>query len=73
MSLLPRGGTWVATIIITDSPKSEPRYLLGYGDTPDSAVKQCRELAMSEGWAAPSWWQWWRRKDSKEPFPSPAL
>jgi len=61
-----------AFIRVTRAPFSDFYYISASALEPDEAIRLCKEAAKGEGWRPPSWWQWWRSKDSSEPFVLPS-
>lgn len=39
----------------------------------EDARQLCWEEALNAGWTNPRWWQWWRRKERREPVVHPSL
>ena len=70
MSLCPFFGKteYSACITVTDSPLAKPRQIVAFSAIKDQAIDDCKSMAEKEGWKPPRLWQWWRRKDSVEPF-----
>lgn len=68
MTLLPTKDAYSATITVTDRPWSKRRFITVFARNAEDASAECLSEANREGWVAPTWWQWWRRRDSKEPF-----
>lgn len=55
---------YLACIVVTDGPLCEARVIDAEGDTEAEARARCTDMAEQVGWSPPSWWQWWRKKDS---------
>lgn len=68
MSLMPSKNKFDAFIRVTRTPFSKYDYIMESAPEQEEAVRLCKESASKQGWQPPVWWQWWRRKDSREPF-----
>lgn len=67
----PVSDRYSAFIAVTRSPFSKRHYIRASANEPEEAERRCKQAANKEGWRPPVWWQWWRRKDSHEPYVAP--
>lgn len=63
-----RKESYSASLTVTERPWSKTRTITAFAFSAEEATAQCLELAHQVGWAAPAWWQWWRRRDSIDPY-----
>lgn len=64
---------YAASILFTRLPLSKLHCISASAMEPEEALRRCKEAADKAGWQPPVWWQWWRRKDSQEPYVAPCF
>lgn len=71
MTLAPSKDKYDAYLVVTRTPFSRRDYVFASAPDKNEAVRRCKAAASDEGWQPPAWWQWWRRKDTREPIVQP--
>lgn len=64
---------YAAYIHYTRTPFSQSHVIEAIALDEAQATRLCEYRATQVGWKPPSWWQWWRRRDSVKPASGPRI